>query len=263
MTAWALDDGSTTIAFAGDWHGQTSGLWQSLKRLSEAGVTRVYHVGDFAIWPDKNGTKFLNAINHYAEELGIFIAVTPGNHEDWAYLLSAFGAADGSPAFIRSHIHALPRGFRWSHAGRTFVSFGGAASIDFEYRRNRRDWWAEEMPTSTEVEHVIASGPAEIMIVHDSPIPGTPVVEQIRASNPQGWSSVALEYARGSAQTITEVWDAVQPDVLVHGHFHVRDTVTLPTGQRIISLAAGQAAGNVVLLDLKDMRTTWLEDLDA
>lgn len=263
MTTWDLDDRSTTVAFAGDWHSASGGVWQTLKRLSDAGITRVYHVGDFAIWPDKSGTKFLNTVNGYAEDLGIGIAVTPGNHEDWAYLNSALALVDPEPFFVRPRIAVLPRGYRWSHAGRSFVSFGGCASIDFEYRTPRRDWWPEEVPTRADLERVRADGRADIMITHDAPRSGTSMVERIRSSNPQGWSEVALAYAAGSAQTITDAWTAVQPHILVHGHFHVRDTITLHTGQRIFSLAAEQAAGNVMVLNLKDTRTTWLEDLDA
>ena len=263
MNTWELDDGSTTIAFAGDWHGVSDGVFQTLKRLSDAGITRVYHVGDFAIWPDKSGTKFLNTVNGYAEDLGIGISVTPGNHEDWAYLDSALTIVDPEPFFVRPRIAVLPRAHRWSHAGRSFVSFGGSASIDFEYRTPRRNWWPEELPTGADLEHIKAGGRADIMITHDSPIPGTPMVEQIRASNPQGWSEAALDYAAGSARMITDAWNAVQPHTLVHGHFHVRDTTTLPTGQRIYSLAAEQAVGNVMVLNLKDLSTEWLEDFGA
>ena len=162
---------------------------------------------------------------------------------------------------IRSHIVALPREHRWTHRGRSFVSFGGVASIDFEFRRLGRSWWMEELPTVEEVEALAAGGHGEIMISHDSPAPGTPSVARIRAT-PNGWSTDALAYADVGARRITAAWDAVAPDVLVHGHFHVQDTVTLPSGQRIVSLAAEENPGNVLLLNLDTMATTWLEGLD-
>lgn len=162
---------------------------------------------------------------------------------------------------IRSHIVALPREHRWTHRGRSFVSFGGVASIDFEFRRLGRSWWMEELPTVEEVEALAAGGHAEIMISHDSPAPGTPFANRIRAT-PNGWSTDALAYADVGARRITAAWDAVAPDVLVHGHFHVQDTVTLPSGQRIVSLAAEENPGNVLLLNLDTMATNWLEGLD-
>ena len=199
------------------------------------------HVGDFALWPDRAGRRLLDQINGYAEESGILIVVTPENHEDWRYLTAAFAAAfaaaEGAPAMIRSQIVALPRGHRWTHRGRSFLSFGGAASIDIKFRRHGRSWWMEELPTVEEGAALAAGGHAEIMISHDSPAPGTPSVNRIRAT-PNGWSGDALAYADVGARRITAAWDAVAPDVLVHGHFYIQDAVILPSGQRIVSLAA-------------------------
>jgi hypothetical protein len=261
MTGWELHDDSTVIGFAGDWHGNSTGLAEKMRRLSRAGVTRLMHVGDFALWPDRAGRRFLDQVNGHAEEFGILIVVTPGNHEDWRYLTAAFAAAEGAPALIRSQIVALPRGHRWTHRGHSFVSFGGAASIDFEFRRLGRSCWMAELPTVEEGAALAAGGHAEIMISHDSPAPGTPSVNRIRAT-PNGWSTDALAYADVGARRITAAWEAVAPDVLVHGHFHVQDAVTLPSGQRIVSLAAEDDPGNVLLLNLETMATSWLEDLD-
>ena len=162
---------------------------------------------------------------------------------------------------IRSHIVALPRGHRWTHRRRSFVSFGGAVSIDLKFRRLGRSWWMEELPTVEEGAALAAGGHGEIMVSHDSAAPGTPLVNRIRTT-PNGWSGDALAYAAVGARRITAAWDAVAPDVLVHRHFHVQDAVTLPSGQRIVSLAAEENPGNVMLLNLDTMATSWLEDLD-
>ena len=261
MTGWELHDDSTVIGFAGDWHSNPVGVGEKTRRLSQAGVTRLMHVGDFALWPDRAGRRFLDQVNGYAEESGILIVVTPENHEDWRYLTAAFAAAEGAPAMIRSQIVALPRGHRWTRQGRSFVSFGGAISIDFEFRRLGRSWWMEELPTVEEGAALAAGGHGEIMVSHVSAAPGTPLVNRIRAT-PNGWGTDALAYADVGARRITAAWDAVAPDVLVHGHFHVQDTVTLPSGQRIVSLAGEENPGNVLLLNLDTMATNWLEGLD-
>lgn len=261
MTGWELHDDTTVIAFAGEWHGNSTGLAEKLRRLGQIGVSRLLHVGDFALWPDNTGRRFLDQVNGFAEQSGILIVVTPGNHEDWRYLTAAFAAAEGAPALIRSHIVALPRGHRWTHRGRSLVSFGGAASIDFEYRRLGASWWTEELPTLDDVHALAVGDHAEIMITHDSPAPGTPAVNQIRAS-PGRWSADALAYATLGARRTTAAWEEVAPDLLVHGHFHLQDETALPSGQRIVSLAAEDNPGNVLLLNVETMSASWLEDLD-
>ena len=258
---WTLDDNSPIIAFAGDWHSRIDGVQEKLQLLAEAGVTRLHHVGDFALWPDRSGRRFLDKVNEFAAEVDIRIAVTPGNHEDWHYLGVAFTkAGQERPAPIRSHIAALPRGFRWSQRGRSLLSFGGAASIDFEWRRPGFSWWPEELPTEADVADVRDRGMADVMICHDSPIPGTEKVKAIRA-RPGSWSGDALAYAAKGARIATAAWEAANPQILVHGHFHVRDTVRLASGQLIVSLAMENDPGNVALLDLVDLSVMWLEGL--
>ena len=75
------------------------------------------------------------------------------------------------------------------------------------------------------------------------------------------WSDDALIYAEQGSRGITAAWEAVNPVLLVHALLHVGDEATLPSGQRIISLAQETSPGNVLLLDLRTLETTWLEDL--
>jgi len=93
MTGWKPHDDSTVIGFASNWHINPAGVDENTRQLSQAGVTRLMHVGDFALWPDRAGRRFLDQVNGHAEESGILIRVTPGNHEDWRYLTAAFTAA--------------------------------------------------------------------------------------------------------------------------------------------------------------------------
>lgn len=257
-----LSDKSTTVAFAGDWHGRSDGVEATLQRLSASGVTRLHHVGDFGVFGGGDSRRYLERVNDFAEECRIIVSVTPGNHEDWNLIRSVFAnVGPDVPAFIRSHIALLPRGYRWSHAGRTFVSFGGAASIDFEHRRVGSTWFREELPTTEDLEALADGGHADVMITHDSPTPGTEAVNRIRAT-PGGWSEDAHRYAAHGAEIITTAWTSVNPDLLIHGHFHTQGEVTLPTGQQIVSLAEETEPGNVVLLDLTTMTTTWLADTE-
>lgn len=259
---WEIDDSSPVVAFAGDWHGRDAGVEEKLQRLSANGITRLFHVGNFTIWPDRSGRPFLDRVNSWAESTGIRIGVTPGSHEDWSHLQTAFAAAgDGNPVEIRSHITALPSGYRWTQRGHSFVAYGGAASIASESRVTDQSWWRDEIPTPAEFAALEAGGAAEVMIAHDSPVPGTPKVDAIRRSS-NGLSDDAIIYAELGSRGITAAWAAVCPDLLIHGHFHVQDEITMVSGQRIFSLAAENDPGNVLLLNLDTLQTSWLEEFD-
>lgn len=48
-----------------------------------------------------------------------------------------------------------------------------------------------------------------------------------------------------------ELWDAVDPRVTYHGHFHVRDS-GMAGDRRVESLDMNNSLGNAVLLDPRD-----------
>lgn len=49
------------------------------------------------------------------------------------------------PVSLSDHVTVLPRGHRWEIAGRSFVSLGGAPSVDYlqPFRHQGESWWAE------------------------------------------------------------------------------------------------------------------------
>jgi hypothetical protein len=87
----------------------------------------------------------------------------------------------------------LPRGARFTVVGRSFVSLGGAPSIDFETRVPGGDWWPTEMITYEDVAHVVAGGTADVMLTHDAPDAPwqTPAVHAVCSGNPGGWPKMA------------------------------------------------------------------------
>ena len=264
MTGRELQDGSTVITCAGDWHANSAGVHDKLHRLSEVGATRLMHVRDFRLREDRFDRRFVNQINGWAEEFGILISVALGNHDDWGHVRRALAAADRAPAMIRPQIVVLPRGHRWFHRGRLFVAVGGTATIDFDHRKLQTPVGLKELPTEKAVVFQAQGGQAKIMINHDSP--GTASINRIRATA-NGWSADALGYANEGARRITAAWDAVAPDLFFHGYFPAQDAATLPSGQRLcvsrrVSLAAEDNPGNAIFLGLETMTTLWLEDFD-
>lgn len=254
------------VALAGDWHGDFSWANARLMSLGERGVRTVFHAGDFGVWPGSRGRKYVADLERVCARFGVTLYVTAGNHEDWPRLLRHRPETRddlGPVLWLTDHIAVFPRdpsGHRFVMAGRTFVSLGGAPSLDFEKRTRGQDWWPEEFIPRETVERVAADGYADVMLTHDAPDHPwqTPRVAHICAMNPLGWSQAALSNAAKGRQRLTTAFLGVQPRLLVHGHYHVADeaVVDLPDRDhrcRIISLDCEGSAGNVVLLDLRTL----------
>lgn len=268
-----MNDG--LVGLAGDWHGDTRWAIHALERFAALGVRTIHQLGDFGFWPGRAGTAYAGAVSTAAQRLGLTLAVTPGNHEDYS-LLAALDAADrgdalGAVGYPYEDIAVLPRGHRWTHdsggIARTFVSLGGAASVDLDNRVPGLSWWPAEAISDRDVARVAAGGHAEVMLCHDSPDPGTPAVARILAGNPLGWPLDALRYAASIRSRLTQAVGAVRPDLLVHGHYHVWDhaPVAWPDGgeTEVVSLDCERTPGNLAVLDLATLTVRRLVDLSG
>lgn len=268
----ALVDGtavpsSRLVAVAGDWHGDTGWAVEVIAGLGNAGVTHLLHVGDFGVWPGADGARFVEAVDAAAAAAGVTVLVTPGNHEDWdlldAWPLDDRGDGLGAVQWLRHRVAVAPRGHRWSMrspsgVARSFVSLGGAPSIDFEYRTPGRSWWPGEMITAAHVAAVVAAGHAEVMIAHDAPGPPYAVdaVADILTGNPIGWSDRALAYAAEGRALITEAFEGVAPRVFFHGHYHAH-------GRREVGYEDGRSGLVVALDQQRTVRNVAVVDLDT
>jgi hypothetical protein len=238
--------GQVTVGVAGDWHGNTRWAVRALGEFHQAGVTDVWHLGDFGLWPD--GNEYLDAVEEACVRLGIKILVTPGNHEDYGQLAQVPGVT----LWVRDHIAFLPRGHRFTVNGWQVLSFGGAPSIDFEYREEGVSWWPAELPAADEVDAAIAGGPCDILLLHESADAPhlTDAVARIVSANSAGWSDQGLAYARVGRELITRLRAGVRPHLALHGHYHVADIARHGDGSRTVSLARDGGDGNLGLLQL-------------
>lgn len=213
------------LGVMGDTHGNVLWTTGAIRRLSERGVNRILHLGDFGVWPGPSGEKYLRRVNAALSETDSLMVVTLGNHENYNRLEKSLGPAslDGDfqqlPGYDR--ILFAARGQHWNWEGVEFCSLGGANSIDRHYRTPHVDWWPQESISLGDVYRTIEAGTADIMLTHDCP-EGVPILGELaQHSEDAGWSAEALKYAQESRVMLRQAVDAVRPELLLHGHYHV------------------------------------------
>lgn len=248
----------TSIAVAGDWHGNEHAVATVLNSIArERPDIRVVHqVGDYGLWPGSSGHRFNKLMQRLTNRHRLTVVVTPGNHE-WYDRLERQWAANPFapiPALGWTGTWFLPRGYRWTHAGRRLLSLGGAASPDRQSRTPGTEWWRQERVGDGDMVRTIIGGKADVMFSHESPAPGTPRVERAarlgstRDEQDERW---AFE----SRRRVTLAYEAVAPNVLFHGHYHVADSAKRSGGRSIESMAAEAQPGSVAYLDLTTLAT--------
>lgn len=232
----------------GDFHGNVGWLQTLLPALHryDRGITTMLHAGDW--WMDSR------PVDYWSRRSGIErILVTLGNHEPHDKYTPLLDAHPGHAVRVSEVVWLLPRPWRLEIHGRTVLSLGGAASVDRMWRTPGKDWWEDEKILDEHVE-AACTGPADVMITHESPAmtPVAPVAARL-AGNPDGLPADALEESAASRAQISRVEAAVDPKILLHGHMHVAGSGVTRDGRTIVSLGQDGAEGNVAMLDLADL----------
>ncbi|RKR75898.1 calcineurin-like phosphoesterase family protein [Frondihabitans australicus] len=248
---------------AGDWHGSIRWIQTLLPRIRRLApdVKTILQLGDFGYWlaGERPGKGYLAAVDFWAKQAGIErIWVTPGNHEDWGRLSQLFADRPGEPVPITDRTLALPRGYRFTLGGRTFMSFGGAASYDTHHRTEGVDWWPTELATQEETV-AAASGPrVEVLLTHETVTSPSPQVVAEMINNRAWAPEDAQARSALSRRRVTQVYDYHQPRLLLHGHMHTPDVMTLPDGRQVWSLGMDRQDRNIGMLDLDTLTFDWL-----
>ena len=263
MQPWPLADDSPRVAVAADWGGAGADPRVALAAIADLGIGRLHLVGDLDL-----GASYLDRLDTAARHVNVRISITPGGSAIWpAELVASPRLRPASPFALRPNIVWLSLGQRWVHNDCAFLSCGSPGP-GRDFPRLREDWWDTQDPAQVEVARVISGGHADVVLALDSPFPGTPAVDRLRnftetrtsddAHTADAWS---LE---GFANVgVTSVWDEVEPDLLLHGHWGVQDLREFDFGQRVISLAGEGSPGNVAIVDLHSVTARWIEDVDV
>lgn len=250
------------LGVMGDVHGATGWTMSAIERFAELGITHILQLGDFGVWPGAGGEKFLRKVNGTLERHGMLMVVTLGNHEDYNRLDAKLHTAVHDSSFSQlpgyDYILFAARGQHWNWDGVEYCSLGGANSIDKHTRARHRSWWPQESITLGDVYRTVEGGRADIMLTHDCP-DGVPILSALeRHSDGAGWSPEALRYAQDSRTMLRHAVDTVQPELLLHGHYHVYADFEVELGvlgtdesyaMRSICLDMEHTQGNMAVLD--------------
>lgn len=238
------------VAVCGDWHGN---VWwaRTVARVlpyMAPDVTTLLHLGDW--WMPATEIDDV-----FAETDIERILVTVGNHEPFDQISPLLDQHPEAAVQISKLTWYLPRPARLTIGGRRVLSLGGAASVDRQSRIEGLTWWPDEAITDEHVASAIAGGPADLMLTHEGPA-GTPVrpIREILRTNPHHFPAAALEASAASRARITEVWDAVRPELLAHGHMHVAAGGKTEDGRRVASLGRDGHEGNLAILDMSTLK---------
>ncbi|WP_298866419.1 metallophosphoesterase [uncultured Microbacterium sp.] len=237
------------VAVCGDWHGNIGWVRMLARALPNLAydVTTVLQLGDWWMGPQETDPLFAEA--------GIErVLVTLGNHEPWDRIRPLLAEYPGAAVRVSDVTWILPRPARLTIGGRTVLSFGGAASVDRLWRTEGRDWWPDEAITDEQVAAAIAGGPTDLMLTHESPAT-TPVgaVRELLGTNPNRFPTAALADSAQSRARVSEVWDAVRPELLMHGHMHTPGGGIAEDGRRVVSLGRDVQEDNLAFLDMSTL----------
>ncbi len=259
------DEAPKKIILAGDTHGDAQHVGTLLGKARDLGAEAVFVLGDFGIWDHHDQGRFTDMVSKLANAYEVPVLFLPGNHDNYDVLFEWEATkpktADGFLE-IKPGLFYSPRGHRWTWAGVTFLSLGGAYSVDKDWRvaedeaelhaaQGRQEcggvlskaeryllrtgqhrWWCQEEISEQEMRDAMVGGLVDVMLAHDKPRDARP-----------GWNRKDLEECWPNQQRIQSVVDAVLPQLYVHGHLHYayRDYLP-PTGTVVQGLDCDPAA---------------------
>jgi Icc-related predicted phosphoesterase len=221
------------ILIAGDTHGDGVFLKALFRVAVEKQVEALIVCGDFGYWGHtSSGRRYLELARHLTEQSGITLLWADGNHENFdildAYLKqhpdSTGPLPTPSSVGLLQNVLWVPRGHTFSLGGKLFMGFGGADSIDKQWRVLGESYWLGETIKQEQVD-AVPEQRVDILITHEAPLGHSLGYKDDDAAG------------REQRRLITEVAHRVHPAVVYCGHHHQRVSYSWPDGTQIEVLA--------------------------
>lgn len=243
------------ILIAGDIHGNLHWVDWLYKQAAEYECDAIFQLGDFGYWEhEPKGIRFLDYIERRAAEVfNIPFYWLDGNHENHILLWNKYSETNAEGFVpVRSEVFYSPRGHTWEWHGKKFLTVGGAYSVDINYRTVGKSWWPTESIDNDDVAKASAVGKVDILLSHDVP-DGVDIAKHFMLQ--RGTFLKNIRECERERKQLRRVVDAVEPEIVYHGHYHLRynDFLTLDNGKVIpVSGLACDEMGNesALVLDL-------------
>lgn len=214
------------VGALGDLHGNTPWTRVTLNTFDKANIRIILQLGDFGINSGEQGYNHLRITNRVLEENKQTLLVTLGNHENYDEIKSFLPHPEMEGFIYKKefpNIIIANRGARFTINETSFVSLGGANSIDRIGRIQGVDWWTEEQITEKDILSTVKGGYADIMLTHDCP-------EGINLWNNNSpdeiWTPEEVVYSELSRKILKRGADGVKSKLLLHGHYHFFNDIT-------------------------------------
>jgi hypothetical protein len=255
----AGDIAPSRVMVGGDWHGNRYWALNVIHRvpqlLADEPRRLILHLGDFGIWPDDEGRRYLAAVSTALSQVKAGLWFIDGNHEDFTQLarMTSRTAIPAERVPVGPHIWHLPRGHHWDWHGRRWLACGGGVSLDKAVRRYGHDWWPQEEITGEQEAAIIGGGTADVMVCHDCPA----AVPHAFPPPPSEWNPSDLARNDAHRRRLQRIVDAVRPAHLMHGHLHRAYQRTCDFGYgpvQVTGLGTDGSMRNFAVLDVTSMK---------
>jgi hypothetical protein len=212
------------LFICGDTHGNIRWLTDYVYPTAMAlSCDKIIVLGDFGYWEHQDaGIMFMNEVAALTRKSAIPLYWLHGNHDNWSMAQQQYGDHRDPEGFIvcRPEVFYIPQGHTWSWQARTFRSFGGAYSVDKDYRlvmeKQRGNppgtlWFPDEQMNDEQMDELLAadSGPKDYVLSHDKP----------QGSRP-GWNRKDIAACLPNQRRLQRALEAHQPSYWLHGHLH-------------------------------------------
>lgn len=194
------------VAILGDIHGNTEYLDYALTQAELRGAEVMIQVGDFGF---NFNEKFLQNLEAVLNVHQLPLYAIRGNH-------------DNPRRFDKYNrlgwLNLIPDGLTARMGSKRVAFLGGAVSIDRDWREENVSWWADERVNPAIVNKwMLENTKADVLISHEAPLRPSPLPNFMIKPDIQRDCVEDRDLLKMAVS-------ALEPEVVYHGHYHVRDS---------------------------------------